>query len=137
MSKVQKAGVVVLSKEKPVRIALLYQQKYNDYSFPKGHVEENETPVACAVRETKEETGLDVTIIKPLGVVNYHNVKDGNIDLFFFLGQSTDDLHVAPEKGAKVIWTPLDEVTDKLTYSNLKNFFSEVLQREKILFDKQ
>ena len=41
---------------------LLIQQKAGHYGFPKGHVEKNETEVETAIREIKEETGLEVKI---------------------------------------------------------------------------
>ena len=33
------------------------------WSFPKGHQEDGETDIETAIRETKEETNLDVKII--------------------------------------------------------------------------
>lgn len=38
------------------------------WGFPKGHREDNETPIEAAIRETQEETGIIVPDdIKPLG----------------------------------------------------------------------
>ena len=33
---------------------------HGTWSLPGGHLDENEAPFDCAIRETKEETGLDV-----------------------------------------------------------------------------
>ena len=55
MKKVKKAGCILINR-KDNTIALVYRKKYNDYSFPKGHLEEGETIEECALRETAEET---------------------------------------------------------------------------------
>ena len=135
MANVQKGGVIILSQQKPTRVAVLYQAKHDDYSLPKGHVEQGETPVQCAVREVKEETGLDVEIIKPVGVFNYHNSKDGDIDLFFFLGKSLNDTQIQPEEGSQVMWMQPQEVASTLSYSDLGEFFARVLAEQKEFFE--
>jgi 8-oxo-dGTP pyrophosphatase MutT (NUDIX family) len=43
---------------------LLFHQKLGKWLPPGGHVELNETPPEAAIREAKEETGLDIAIIK-------------------------------------------------------------------------
>ena len=37
------------------------------WSIPKGLLEPGESPEDCAVRETREETGIDCRIVAPLG----------------------------------------------------------------------
>ena len=51
----KKAGCFLIKKETK-EIALIYRKKQEDYSFPKGHVEEGESIKEAAVRETAEET---------------------------------------------------------------------------------
>jgi 8-oxo-dGTP diphosphatase len=41
------------------------------YSIPKGLVEPGELPAEAALRETREETGLDCRIVEPLGEIDY------------------------------------------------------------------
>ena len=45
------------------------------WAFPGGHVEPVESFVDSAVREVKEETGLDIRNLKSCGVVNWLNNK--------------------------------------------------------------
>ena len=54
-------GAVLFTTEKGIKKFLLVESNY--FGFPKGHVEENETEQETALREIKEETGVDATII--------------------------------------------------------------------------
>ncbi|MCW6160140.1 MAG: NUDIX domain-containing protein [Candidatus Micrarchaeales archaeon] len=45
------------------KLLLVHHKKLKLWLPPGGHVEENELPNDCVVREIKEETGLDVEII--------------------------------------------------------------------------
>ena len=54
------ASVWILSSGKPKKMLLVHHKKYNLWLQPGGHVEEFENPIETAVREVKEETGLDI-----------------------------------------------------------------------------
>ena len=48
---------------------LLMIDRLNYWDIPKGHIENNETLQICAIREVKEETGIeDITIVDELGI---------------------------------------------------------------------
>ena len=51
-------GCIIIDNRK----VLLVKQTSGDWGFPKGHVENNETEIETAIRETKEETNIDVEI---------------------------------------------------------------------------
>lgn len=57
-------GAVVYHRTEKNDIKILLVKNHNGkcWTFPKGHVEKNETEKQTALREIKEETGLDVTI---------------------------------------------------------------------------
>ena len=54
------AGVVVFRPGREV--LLVHRPKYDDWSFPKGKLDRGEHPVAAAVREVAEETGVHVRL---------------------------------------------------------------------------
>lgn len=51
------AGVAVV-RERPAGRVYLLLRAYQYWDFPKGEVEPGETPLAAAIREVREETGL-------------------------------------------------------------------------------
>ena len=56
-------GVIPYRQHGNIREYLILLQKSHTWSFPKGHMEIGETEEQTALRELKEETGLDVVLI--------------------------------------------------------------------------
>ncbi|MDD4415157.1 MAG: NUDIX domain-containing protein [Oscillospiraceae bacterium] len=50
-------------------------KSWKGLSFPGGHIEDGESFYDCAVREVKEETGLDVYNLKFCGIIHWLNNK--------------------------------------------------------------
>jgi len=46
------------------QVLLHFHAKLGKWLPPGGHLEKDETPPECAIRETKEETGLDIELIQ-------------------------------------------------------------------------
>lgn len=64
------ADCIVITKEEEPKVLLI--QRANEpfkrcWAFPGGFMDMDETTEQCAIRELKEETGLDVTIINQIG----------------------------------------------------------------------
>ena len=55
------ASVYILEED---RVLLLLHPKLQKWLPPGGHVEANELPTECAIREVFEETGLEVELLK-------------------------------------------------------------------------
>lgn len=54
-----------------LEVALVHRPKYDDWSWPKGKLDPGEQPCVAAVRETFEETGLQVRLGLPLPRAEY------------------------------------------------------------------
>ena len=55
-----------------VRVLLVHRPRYDDWSFPKGGVNAGESTEAAALREVREETGIECRIERKLAVARYH-----------------------------------------------------------------
>src|SRR5213083_1858329 len=52
---------------------LLIRDSYDNWGFPKGHLEDGESPAEAALRETIEETGLEPLVLQgPIRVIDWH-----------------------------------------------------------------
>lgn len=62
----------------------------NKWGFPGGAIELGETPQMAAIREAKEETGLDVEIVKIIGVYT-------DLDIRYSSGDEAQSIVIAYE----------------------------------------
>ncbi len=68
------AAGAVLYRQDPageILIALIHRPRYDDWSFPKGKLEDGESHIACAFREVLEETGVTANFGPELGHTTY------------------------------------------------------------------
>lgn len=92
------------------------------WSLPKGHIEQGETAEQTAMREVEEETGIQGTVLAPLGSIDYWFVTEGrrvhktvHHYLLRFLGGELSDEDV---EVTEVAWVPLAELHSRLAYAD-------------------
>ena len=76
-------GGVVIFRGKILLLYKNYRNKYEGWVLPKGTVEEGEQHNETALREVKEETGLDVTNAEGGFLFSYHRENPGEGDNYF------------------------------------------------------
>jgi 8-oxo-dGTP diphosphatase len=79
------------------------------WALPGGHVEYDESVEACAVRETKEETGLDVKLDGMVGVYSEAGRDPrGHVVTIAFAGTATGGEMQADTDASEIIKVPVD-----------------------------
>jgi 8-oxo-dGTP pyrophosphatase MutT (NUDIX family) len=102
--------------------------------LPKGGPNVGETPEQTAVREVREETGINAKVRERLGDVRYWYRRDGrkiHKTVTFFLcdfvsGSTEDHDHEVDEAR----WIPLSDATRVLSYSGERALVSGVLSKK-------
>ena len=126
MKKEKSCGAIIIKDKK----VLMVKSKKGDYGFPKGHIEKNETEIETAIRETKEETNVDIIIENQKQYKISYISKKGTIkDAIYFIAKSKEPINLIPEEKeiAKVFWKDLDQVRELLPHENIKKLWDKVL----------
>jgi 8-oxo-dGTP pyrophosphatase MutT (NUDIX family) len=88
--------------------------------LPKGHIDPDETPLQAAVREVREETGVDAQPLAELGEVRYWYQRAGRVIpksvVFFLLRHIGGDTADHDDEVEEVRWLPLARACAELTY---------------------
>lgn len=129
-----KAGCVLLDRNTK-KIALVYREKFDDYSFPKGHLELGESVEECAIRETAEETKRIAVIdnqTEPFVDKYYTPTKEKCLN-YMYLAIDNGPSDNRSTDTHPTIWIDIDEVEEKLSYDNLKELYRNILPRIKEL----
>ena len=126
LKKEKSCGCIIIKNGK---VLLVYEKNRNFWGFPKGHVEKGETEIETALREVKEEVGLDVDIdVEKRYTLNY--IIRNEIDkttVLYIAKPKNEKLVVQENEIENVKWCDFKEALNTLTFDNWKELFREVI----------
>lgn len=108
------AATIVLNNQKEI---LLIKGPRRGWEMPGGQVEEGESLKDAAIRETKEESGIDIEVIKFCGV--FQNVS-GSICNTMFLGIPIGGELTTSSESLEVGFFPIKKALEMVTWKNFK-----------------
>ena len=108
------------------------------WALPKGKIDPGERPEETAVREVREETGVEGTLVEKLGHVKYTYTRRGGERIFkivsFYLlragrgriGEIEEPMRIEVEEAR---WLPLDEAPRLLAYGGEREMAAKARDR--------
>jgi 8-oxo-dGTP diphosphatase len=98
-------------------VAIVHRPRYDDWSLPKGHVDEGESFEQAALREVEEETGLRCTLGQELRSDTYTDGR-GRLKLVrWWRMEVVEDLGFEPDEEVDELrWVTPAEAAELLTY---------------------
>lgn len=128
-------GVIVVKDNK----VLLGQRKNahgeGSWAFPGGHLEMNETPEECAQRETLEEVGIRIKILKPVTFTNdiFENENKHYITLFILSEYDSGEVNVMePDKCVRWEWFEWNNLPQPV-FLSIQNLLKQNINPIKLL----
>jgi 8-oxo-dGTP pyrophosphatase MutT (NUDIX family) len=115
-------GVVIDHASAGLRLLLVHRPKYDDWSFPKGKLDSGETFEAAAVREVREETGLECRILRAFATITYgyRTRKKGRekpkVVHYFLMEPVSGHLRAPGEEVDRAMWFDIHQAAEKLSY---------------------
>ena len=103
------AGAVVhRTANRTTEVLLIHRPRYDDWSLPKGHLDNGETYEAAAAREVEEETGFTGELGDGLGAVGYRTKSKQKVVRYWLLAMTGGEFQ--PNKEAdEIMWVPIPE----------------------------
>lgn len=134
------ASVFVVDPESK-KILLIMHRKNKRWTQPGGHIEDDETPEECALREVYEETGIKVTLlgdrfpreddfVRPLGIQkNRQENGDVHIDIIYAaIPNNNIEPIINIEEESDVKWFTRDELDSIQCFPDIKITMDYILK---------
>lgn len=115
-----RAAGVVLWRTSPyddggIEIALIHRPRYDDWSLPKGKLKRGEEFAAAALRETREETGMECELGAVLPTTRY--LVDGRPkEVRYWAAEAGDGSFEVNREVDRIIWLPPVAARHRLTH---------------------
>lgn len=119
------AASIVLNDKKEI---LLIKGPRRGWEMPGGIVEEGESLKDAAIRETKEESGIDIEALKFCGV--FQNVNKSICNTLFLAKATGGTLTTSPES-LEVGFFPIEQALKMITIENFRQRIEYCLDRRK------
>ena len=106
---------------------LLIKDFHGNFGFPKGHLEKDETEIEAAIREIKEEVGIDIILDTNFRKeLNYIMPNGINKKSVYYLGFYKDQKVIKQlEEVDETLLLPFSKAIDTLTFDNMKETLVE------------
>ena len=131
---IKAAGAVVWREENPfeLEVLLVHRPQYDDWSFPKGKIEEGESAIAAAFREVREETGITAIFGQYLGSSSY-KIEDNKKKVKYWMakGLPTSAPFTPNAEVDKIEWVSIKEARHFLTHDDDREILDEFINRER------
>ena len=123
---VSAGGVAFRRVSGGVEIALVSVGPNARWQLPKGIVDEGESPEATAVRETREEAGIETELVAPLETIQYwyqatdrgERVRFRKSVHFFLLEYRAGDVADHDREVNEARWVPIALAASMLAFAN-------------------
>ncbi len=108
-----------------LEVLVAHRPRYDDWDFPKGKLEDGETDLECALRETEEETGFTGEVGPELPSDRYPVNKGDKLVRWWLLHQ-TGGRFKANDEVDEVRWLSPETAADVLSYDHAKGLLAHL-----------
>jgi 8-oxo-dGTP pyrophosphatase MutT (NUDIX family)/phosphohistidine phosphatase SixA len=114
-------GVLWRDDGTATEVALVHRQRYDDWSLPKGKLDEGEHPLVAACREVVEETGIRPAAGRRLPSTRYAVPVDGTVAgkrVDYWSMRAVEGSFVPNDEVDEIRWASPDEASGLLSYEH-------------------
>ena len=124
-------GVVLRGTGEEIEVVIAGRDSDRTWVFPKGTPDRGETIEETAIREVREESGLDVEIVRPIGAIDYWFAVPGErvhkVVHFFLMRSQGGDVSRHDHEYDDVRWVPVADARRMLTYDTYRDMLERAI----------
>jgi 8-oxo-dGTP pyrophosphatase MutT (NUDIX family) len=109
-------GLVVRRQNGDLEIVVVHRPVHEDWSFPKGKLEEGETFEVAALREVWEETGLTCRLVRFIGHTEYVDRKGRPKAVAYWVMVPLNGAFSPNDEVDELRWLELERASHLLSY---------------------
>lgn len=116
-------------REAGLEILVIHRERYDDWSFPKGKLDEGETDLDAAVREVREETNVEGTLGPELSPVAYTDHKGRSKTVRYWPLEYRSGEFEPNEEVDSIEWLGVTAARARLSYQHDAELLMELVRR--------
>jgi 8-oxo-dGTP diphosphatase len=132
--KISAGGVAHRTNGGAIEIALIKTSSEGRWQLPKGIIDPGETPEIAALREVREEAGIDCEILEKLDVIDYwfvdrfgdEPIRTHKYVHFFNMRYITGDIADHDDEVFESRWVEIETAVTMLAFSTEKEIVEKV-----------
>ncbi len=125
-------GLVVRRASGQLQIALVHRPVHQDWSYPKGKLEEGETFEDAAQREVLEETGLMCRLLRFIGHTEYTDRKGRPKVVAYWVMAAEAGTFVVNEEVDELRWMNVELAGEMLSYERDRELLAIVVADDQL-----
>jgi 8-oxo-dGTP diphosphatase len=135
-SQVSAGGVAYRRRDDQIEVVLISVGERGRWQLPKGMIDEAESIEAAAMREVREETGLDTEMVRSVDKVEYwfysksrgRGIRFHKVVHFYLLRCLSGDVRDHDDEVNEARWFEINEAIEALTFPNEKNIVQQAAE---------
>ena len=126
-------GLVYKLENGEIKYLLVHaKENKNQWLFPKGHIEDHEGHGETAIREVREEAGVEARLLLPSGSLCFDTDKEFVRAKYYLMEHLFE---TKPEETREHLWLSFRDALNKLTFENSKQLLKSAEMLRKQLMD--
>jgi 8-oxo-dGTP pyrophosphatase MutT (NUDIX family) len=117
------------TKEDDVEVVLIAVGQSRRWQLPKGTIEKGESPEVAALREVREEAGVETELVEPIEEIEYwyfgdsrgRRVRFHKKVCFYLMRYIEGDVAEHDDEVLEARWFEIDEAIERLAFKNEQN----------------
>ena len=127
-------GAVIALRNGVPHVALIATRNQSRWGLPKGAVDSGETPEAAALREVREETGLEAKIVRLLDTIEYY-FRAGDVLIhktvtFYLMDYVDGELVPQLSEVDAVEWVELGAAVRRASFDSERKLLEMILREQ-------